>query len=133
MRFIFTAAAFAAIVASNHCLPAQQPSTPPPTAATTRQVDIHHEIHRLSNAVGLSATQKDQAAKIFEEREAKFKALADDTSMSPEQKKAQRKAILDETDQKINSILGPVQQRGFEVLRERRKRGIDNHEAGPTS
>jgi Spy/CpxP family protein refolding chaperone len=79
---------------------------------------------RIAEELGLSAEQKTKFEAVMKDAAEKRKALRDDTSLTPEQRREKGKAIAEDTQKKVKEILTPDQQKKLEDLRkERRGRG----------
>lgn len=71
-------------------------------------------MERLTKALDLTPDQQAKLKPIFEDRRDKMKALRDDASVTPDQKKEKAKAIMDATNDQIKAILTPDQLPKYE-------------------
>jgi protein CpxP len=96
--------------------PDQSPQTPPP-AAHHRQPNPAHEAKALSKKLGLTADQTAQIEPILADRQQRMQALMSNTSLDPKSMHQQRRAIMTDSQQKLNAVLTPAQQQQFAALR----------------
>ena len=106
---------------------AQSTTISAPTCSTnqpssTEQKPLHHhlspekELAWLTTKLGLSDTQQGQIKPLLVSKTEKLKAIHEDTSLTEDQKHAQSKALIESTDQQIESFLTPAQVTQFEAL-----------------
>lgn len=78
----------------------------------------HHRggnpMDKMAKDLGLTDDQKAKIKPIMEDRHEKMKALHEDTTLTPEQKKEKGKAIMDAGDDQIKALLTPDQLPKFE-------------------
>jgi hypothetical protein len=74
--------------------------------------------------LGLTAEQRQQAFPIVQQELPKLQALKKDTSLKPEAKLEQLKAIADDLDSKITPLLNADQQKKFQEIREEHRRAL---------
>lgn len=80
-------------------------------------------VEMLTEQLGLT---KDQAAKlkpVFEAQRAKFEALRDDQSLSPQERRSRMRSIREEGDAAISAVLTPEQKKKWDEFRASRGRG----------
>lgn len=104
----------ASLLLAGQTYPATQtpPSTPQQGSAMAGHADASPEAHlqMLSQKLNLTDDQKAKVKPILEDQAQQMKAVRDDTSLSPEQKKAKKKVIHESVDDQIESVLTPEQQ-----------------------
>jgi len=106
------------------------PAAPPAglSAPTPQQV-----VDKMDGKLSLTADQKAKITPIVADRQAKFKALADNTSLTRPQRAQQMRAIWKDSDGQINAILTPEQQQKYteykQELREQMKEHAQQHAA----
>jgi len=81
-------------------------------------------VNGLSDKLALSSDQKTALAPIIAERQQKLKALAADTDSRPRQRRSQMRSIIEESDQKINAILTPDQQKQYADLEKQMRKQL---------
>ncbi len=95
-----------------------QPSTQPDSSAPPVARHYHqghhghnpeHEAAMLSKRLNLTSDQQAKLEPILADRDQKVTALKSDTSLTPDQKKAQFKAIHQDMKQQLSTILTPDQ------------------------
>ena len=90
--------------------PAAQPGAGAPTP---EQV-----VDKLSEKLSLSPDQKTKITPIIAERQSKLKALAANGSLTQMQRGRQARAILNDSDSKIEAILTPEQQQKYAQIKQ---------------
>lgn len=70
----------------------------------------HRGMGRMMRGLNLSDSQKQQLKPIFEQQHQQMQALRNNSSLTPEQKKAQAQQIRQNTRTQVNGILTPEQQ-----------------------
>jgi Spy/CpxP family protein refolding chaperone len=109
----FTGAAFA------------QQSQPTLPDAQTGNAPYHHhhapnpqrQAEFLSKKLNLSADQTAKLAPIFADRDQKFQALRQDQSLTPQQRHEQMRAIHENTEQQMATVLSPDQLEQLKAMR----------------
>lgn len=103
---------------------AQTPPSPGHSAmgATANSAESH--LQMLSEKLNLTEDQKAKLRPILEEQDQQLKAIHDDTSLSPEQVSAKKKAIHESFHEQINAVLTPEQQVKF---KEMKHEGMEKH------
>lgn len=78
--------------------------------------DAHFQM--LSEKLNLTDEQKTKLKPMFEQQGQQMKAVKDDTSLSPEQKKTKMKSIHESFSDQINAVLTPEQQTKFKEMKQ---------------
>lgn len=94
--------------------PAEAPAPPP--QARQHAHNPHHEARKLSRQLGLTPDQTAKIEPILADRDQKMDALKADTSISPMIFNQQRKAIHQQTEQQLSTILTPDQLQQMKTL-----------------
>jgi hypothetical protein len=81
-------------------------------------------LNQFSGELGLTQEQRQQVFPIIQQELPKLQALKKDTSLKPEQKLEQLKAIADDLDSKITPLLNADQQKKFQEIREEHRRAL---------
>lgn len=99
---------------------APQTSTPQSQGATAQSSAKSPEQHlqMLSEKLDLTNEQKAKLKPILEDQAQQMKAVHDDTSLSPEQKRAKMKAMHESLHDQINAVLTTEQQAKFKQLQQ---------------
>ena len=98
---------------------ATAPQTPPQgheAMGSTGSPDAH--LQMLSEKLNLTEDQKAKLKPILEDQAQQLKSLHADSSLTPEQKIAKKKAIHETTHDQINSMLTPEQQEQFKQMKQ---------------
>lgn len=116
--------------------------TPSAAPQDTPGAPMHHGHHHhpnpqkqaemLSKRLNLSADQTAKLEPILADRDQKFQALRENTSLTPDQRHEQMKAIHQSTEQQLATVLTPDQLQQLKTMRHGR-RGFGPHgPKGPT-
>ena len=81
-------------------------------------------LQMLSEKLNLTEDQKAKLKPILEDQAQQMKTIRDDSSLTPEQKAAKKKAIHETTHDQINAVLTPEQQGKF---KEMKREGMEKH------
>lgn len=81
-------------------------------------------LQMLSERLNLTEDQKAKLKPILEDQAEQMRSLRSDTSLTPEQKAAKKKAIHETTHDQINAVLTPDQQEKF---KEMKHEGMEKH------
>ena len=97
---------------------AQQPQAQ--TGATMHHGHHRHNPHReamkLSKRLNLSPEQTSQIEPILASREQKMSALRSDTSLTPEARKQQFRALQQQSRQQVEAVLTPEQREQMKAM-----------------
>jgi periplasmic protein CpxP/Spy len=102
----------------------QAPETTQSTGHSAMMSSPDAHLQMLSEKLNLTDAQKAKAKPILEDSAQQFKAVKDDTSLTPEQKKAKMKAAHESMHNQINAILTPEQQAKFKQMTQE---GMEKH------
>jgi hypothetical protein len=81
-------------------------------------------LNQFSIELGLTQEQRQQIFPIIQGELPKLQALKKDTSLKPEAKLEQLKAIVDDLDSKVTPLLNADQQKKFQEIREQHRREL---------
>lgn len=101
----------------------------PPTFAGAGKAGVKGERHagkrlqKVAQTLDLTDAQKAQIKPILRSAAQQVKALRQDTSLTPEQQKAKRKAIRQDTLTQIAAILTPTQKAKLAAMRHKGHKG----------
>ena len=84
------------------------PSTPPAGAPPAGQPP-HSGFDRMADQLNLTADQKPKVQAILDAQREKMRVLRQDTSLTPEDRKAKWKAVQDDTTTQMKAVLTPEQ------------------------
>jgi protein CpxP len=77
----------------------------------------------MSQRLNLTEDQKEKIRPVLQDESKQLKALHEDTSLTPEQRRAKAREIHRATREQINPILTPEQQEQLKEMHRRRPRG----------
>lgn len=115
-------------------LQTQQPTLP--ENSPSANAPFHHGHHapnpqrqaeRISKQLNLSADQTAKLTPIFAARDQKFQEMQQNTSLTPEQRHEQMKAIHQSTEQQLAAVLTPDQMQQLKSMHH------NHHRNGPNS
>ena len=99
-------------------------AAPAPVQDQHRTHNPHKAAMKMGRKLGLSQDQTAKLEPILANRRAKMQALKADTTLTPDQKKAQRRAIQGDTRTQMGSVLTPEQMTNLKQMRRDRKRAM---------
>src|SRR5215469_5025102 len=77
------------------------------------------KLQQLSQVLNLSPQQKGEMLPILEQEGPKLKAIKDNPNLTPAQKAMQLRAIHQQTDPQVKTILSPQQYEEWQAIRQR--------------
>lgn len=89
------------------------------TQSDEARAKLQDALTQISTELNLTDEQKEKIKPILQSEFSQLKTVRDDTSMSPDQKKAKAKEIHDSASTQISSILTPEQQQKWQSMKER--------------
>jgi periplasmic protein CpxP/Spy len=137
MKHVFFSASLTLALAGTLALAQSAPATPD----TTTQKGYHRHHHapdphraalRVGQRLGLSADQTAKLEPIFADSQQKIAALRSDTSLSPDQKRQQFRAIHENTKTQLATVLTPDQMQQLRNMRHNHRRGQEQ-QSSPTA
>ena len=121
---LIAALAAGALLAGSSALRAQDATNTPPAGEHIPGMKSHPD---LAKQLDLTDAQKPKVEAIRKNATEKGRALREDTSLTPEEKKAKAKAIREDTATQMKGVLTPEQ---FAKWQEMSKRGPRMHPPG---
>jgi Spy/CpxP family protein refolding chaperone len=111
----------------------QAQPTLPENSSPNANAPYHHRGHHapnpqkqaemISKKLNLSADQTAKLTPILADRDQKFQALMQDQSLTQDQRHAQMKAIRDNTQQQLATVLSPEQMQQLKSMKHGRRGG----------
>jgi Spy/CpxP family protein refolding chaperone len=96
-----------------------QAPTPEKNAVTHRTaLTVDQQLQRLSDKLNLTDDQKTKLKPILQDQMDQMKAVREDTSLTPEQKRAKMKSTHTSFNEQINAVLTPEQQVKFKEMQQ---------------
>jgi len=119
-----------AVLAFVPCLAMAQPDSGTPPPGGPGQWKHHDEspdqqLAHLTAKLTLTTAEQDEIKPVLVSKDEQMKAIFQNTSLTPDQKHEQIKALMDSTKTKIESYLTPAQVTLFESMHEH------HHDGGP--
>ena len=112
---LVAALAAGSLIIGSSSLRAQDATNTPPPAMKARA-------NNLAKALDLTDAQKPKFDAIMKDAMAKRKALREDDSLTPEDKKAKAKAIQEDTATQLKAVLTPEQFTKYEEMTKKMRR-----------
>jgi hypothetical protein len=110
----------ALLAAMSFCLAWSVVAVPPQTAPPASEAA--KKLETVAKQLHLTAEQKGKLLPILEAEAPKLKAIKSDTTLSNLQKLEKIRAIHQETDPKLKSILNPTQYQQWQTMRQQEVR-----------
>lgn len=125
--FVFAAIAATALITCSSAL-AEDSTNAPDTASTNSfpQAGPHGKIHnpgieRMAQVLNLSDSQRTQIEPLLMSEHQKIRELREDSSLSPDDKRAKMKEIREDTMAQLESVLTPEQYSKWKEMTHARK------------
>lgn len=135
-RFLLSTALTLALAGTAAFAQQAQP-TLPENSSPNANAPYHHRGHHapnpqkqaemISKQLNLSADQTAKLTPILADREQKTQALFQDQSLTQDQRHAQMKAIRENTQQQLATVLSPDQMQQLKTMRHGRRGGWGQH------
>ena len=106
----------------------QQPAAP---THRHRKANPNREAKKLSKTLNLTPDQTTKLEPILADRDQKMAALQENTSLSPDDRRTQMRAIHDSSEQQLATVLTPDQVQQMHSMGHKR-RGQDAEPASPS-
>ena len=116
---LLTLGAGAAIAQDNPPPPPQQGQPVPPP----RRMNPERQLRHLTRQLNLTGDQRKQIKPLLEERRNKMQALFANQNLSPEDRRAQARAVAADIHARIVAVLNDQQKQEFEAMQQRRRGG----------
>jgi Spy/CpxP family protein refolding chaperone len=135
--FILGALLSASMVFAQAPEAAPAPDANAPQAAQTqpgnfkRNVDPSQMAAHLGKRLGLTGDQTAQIAPIIANRRQQMQTLRADASLTPKDRHAKVRAIMQDSNTKIEAVLNDTQKQQFEQMLANRRAHRRNHQAQP--
>jgi periplasmic protein CpxP/Spy len=98
-----------------------QAPTPEKNAVTHRTAPtVDQQLQRLSDKLNLTDDQKTKLKPILQDQMDQMKTVREDTSLTPEQKRAKMKSTHASFNEQINAVLTPEQQAKYKEMQQER-------------
>jgi periplasmic protein CpxP/Spy len=136
MKHFFLSASLTLALAGTLALAQSTPTNPDTTTQNgyhrhRHAPDPHRAALRVGQRLGLSADQTAKLEPIFADSQQKIAALRSDTSLSPDQRRQQFRAIHENTKTQLASVLTPDQMQQLRNMRHGHGRG--QQQSAPTT
>lgn len=96
-----------------------------------RNVDPSQMAAHLGKRLGLSGDQVAQITPIIASRRQQMQTLRADTSLAPRDRHAKTRAVMQDSNSKIEAVLNDTQKQQFEQMQANRRAHRRNHQEQP--
>ena len=94
-----------------------------------RRADPNQQVKRLAKRLNLTADQQNQLLPILTGRQQQMEGILNDSSLSAKDKHAKMRAVREDTDAKIRSVLTDQQKQTYDQMQQQmRERGQQRRE-----
>ena len=125
---------FAVVVLSAAGLTFAQASQEPQAPAPDKHAGMRHNgesvdehLQTLSEKLNLTDDQKAKLKPILQDQMQQIKAVHQDSSLSPEQKRAKVKSVRESFHEQVNAVLTPEQQTKFKQMQQEHQEHMEKH------
>lgn len=125
VAFLF-AAGLGTVLAAQQTPGANPPSAPMQPQAH-RTMDPQKQLDRLSKRLTLSADQQNQILPILTDRQQQIAAIENDTSLDQKQRHAKMKAVREDSESKLRSVLNDNQRAAYDQMRQQAREHSQEH------
>ena len=110
----------------------QAPEQNPPPAQNTQpagrhQADPNQQVRRLTKKLNLTADQQNQLLPILADRQQQIANLMNDGSLAPKDRHTKMRAIREDSDSKINSVLTDTQKQTYAQMEQQMRERAQQH------
>jgi hypothetical protein len=112
----------AAFAQQTQTLPDSSQNTPAGHHVRHHAPNPQHQAEFISKKLNLSADQTAKLTPIFADRDQKFQALMQDQSLTPQQRHEQMKAIHQNSEQQLATVLSPEQLQQLKSMHHNHRR-----------
>jgi periplasmic protein CpxP/Spy len=96
--------------------------------------DPQKQAARLTKRLGLSDDQTSKITTLLQNQQQQLTAARNDSSLSPQDRRAKLRSIRQNTDSQINTVLTPAQQTQYANMKQQMKERMQNaHNGGSSS
>lgn len=120
---------FALGVAVGAPVPQDQPAAPQQKGerADRHQADPNKQIQHLTKKLNLTADQQNQILPILTSRQQQMESIRNDSSLSPEDRRAKLRAAREDADTKIRGVLNDDQKKTYDQMQQQMREHRQEH------
>ena len=96
-----------------------------------RRPNARRQLKRLTARLNLTADQQQQILPILQQRDKQMRAIHDDSSLQPQQRRQQMRDLMQGTRQKLEAVLTDSQKQQYEDMMKRGRERMGNGGMGP--
>ncbi|MBV9759910.1 MAG: hypothetical protein JO340_05055 [Acidobacteriaceae bacterium] len=112
---------------------AQDQSTSPQEHkwAGHREADPNKQVEHLTKKLKLTADQQNQILPILTGRQQQMEGIRNDSSLSPQDRRAKFQAVREDSDSRIRAVLNDDQKKAYDQMQQEMRDRRQNHQQGP--
>lgn len=110
-----------AVIAAPPAAPANKPG-----ANGRRPGGPMRGMSRIAKELGLTEAQKQKLGTIMRSSMPAFRAIRENTKLTPDQKRAKTKSLREQNEKKMKAVLTPTQRTKFDTLMKERRNRMRN-------
>jgi protein CpxP len=96
-------------------------------SAHRREADPQRQVNRLGKRLNLTEDQKNQILPILTERQQQMKSIHEDSSLSPQDRRAKMRSAWEDSDTKIKAVLNDDQKQKYDQMQQQRRERMQQH------
>jgi Spy/CpxP family protein refolding chaperone len=99
-------------------------------SAHRREADPQRQVNRLAKRLNLTEDQKNQILPILTDRQQQMKSIHEDSSLSPQDRRAKMRTVWEDSDAKIKAVLNDDQKQKYDQMQQQRRERMEQHHQG---
>lgn len=92
-----------------------------------RQADPQTQVNRLGKKLNLTDDQKNQILPILTDRQQQMKSIHEDSSLSPQDRRAKMRSAWEDSDTKIKAVLNDQQKQKYDAMQKEQRERMQEH------
>jgi periplasmic protein CpxP/Spy len=118
-----------AMAAPQATAPAQDQTAPQQKGewAGHRHADPNKEVQHLSKKLNLTADQQSQILPILTERQQQMESIRNDSSLSPQDRRAKMRSAREDADTKLRAVLNDDQKKTYDQMQQQMREHRSEH------
>lgn len=99
--------------------------------AGRHQADPNKEVQHLTKKLNLTTDQQNQILPILTSRQQQMESIRNDSSLSPQDRRAKFQSVREDSDSKIRAVLNDDQKKQYDQMQQQMRERRQNHEQNP--
>jgi len=96
--------------------------------AGRHQADPNKEVQHLTKKLNLTADQQNQILPVLTNRQQQMESIRNDSSLSPQDKRAKFRAVREDSDTKIRAVLNDDQKKQYDQMQQQMRERRQGHD-----